>query len=93
LGPEFGPDEGKKAVIVRALYGLKSVGASFSNHLAECMRTTGYTSCKADADLWYKPSTRPDGFKYYAYMLLYVDDVIAYVTTQKKHCMNLIITS
>ena len=29
LGPEFGDNTGKSAVIVRALYGLKSVGASF----------------------------------------------------------------
>ena len=77
LGPEFGPDEGKMAVIGRALYGLKSAGASFSNHLADCMRTLGYLRCKADGDLWFKPMVRPnDGFKYYAYMLLYVDDVL-----------------
>ena len=29
LGPEFGPEQGKKALITRALYGLKSAGASF----------------------------------------------------------------
>ncbi len=29
LGPEFGHDSGKSAVIVRALYGLKSAGAVF----------------------------------------------------------------
>ncbi len=29
LGPEFGLDSGKSAVIVRALYGLKSTGAAF----------------------------------------------------------------
>ena len=78
LGPEFGPDEGKLAVIVRALYGLKSSGGSFSRHLADCMRTLGYEPCKADSDLWWKPMVRPDdGFKYYAYVLLYVDDCIA----------------
>jgi hypothetical protein len=38
LGPEFGEDAGKKALIVRALYGLKSAGAAFRNHLAECMK-------------------------------------------------------
>jgi hypothetical protein len=38
LGPEFGGDAGKRAIIVRALYGLKSAGASFRNHLADCMR-------------------------------------------------------
>ena len=34
LGPEFGDDQGKRAIVVRALYGLKSAGASFRNHLA-----------------------------------------------------------
>ncbi len=29
LGPEFGHDRGKSAIIVRALYGLKSAGAAF----------------------------------------------------------------
>ena len=77
LGPEFGADAGKKVLIVRALYGLKSAGASFSRHLADCMQNLGYLPCKADADLWYKAQVRPDdGFKYYAYILLYVDDCL-----------------
>jgi hypothetical protein len=37
----------------------------------------GYTSCKADPDLWYKAETRPtDNFRYYAYILCYVDDIL-----------------
>ncbi len=48
LGPEFGHDAGKSAIIVRALHGLKSAGAAFQAHLASFMRQTGYTSCKAD---------------------------------------------
>ena len=76
-GPEFGPNEGKKAIMVRALYGLKSSGSAFRNHLADCMRHLGYTQCMADPDVWMKAMTRPDdGFKYYAYALLYVDDVL-----------------
>ncbi len=51
LGPKFGLDSGKSAVIVRALYGLKSAGASFQAHLASFMCQMGYTSCKADPDL------------------------------------------
>jgi hypothetical protein len=35
LSPEFGDDAGKHALIVRALYGLKSAGAASSNHLDE----------------------------------------------------------
>jgi hypothetical protein len=34
LGPEFGDKAGKRALIVRALYGLKSAGAAFRNLLA-----------------------------------------------------------
>jgi hypothetical protein len=34
LGPEFGDEAGKRALIVRALYVLKSVGAALRNHLA-----------------------------------------------------------
>ncbi len=37
LGPEFGPNAGKTAIIVRALYGLKSAGAAFRAHLASFM--------------------------------------------------------
>ena len=76
LGPEFGDDEGKLAIIVRALYGTKTAGASFRNHLAECMLELGYESCKADPDVWLKKFTKPNGIRYYGYMLLYVDDAM-----------------
>ena len=77
LGPEFGKDAGKTAVIVRALYGLKSAGAAFRSHLARCMESMGYQSCKADPDLWLKSEIRPeDGVKYYSYILCYVDDIL-----------------
>jgi hypothetical protein len=77
LGPEFGANAGKRAIVVRSLYGLKSAGASFRNHLADCMRHLGWESCLADQDLWMKAEIRPeDGHKYYAYALLYVDDIL-----------------
>jgi hypothetical protein len=77
LGAEFGSDAGKSAIVVHALYGLKSAGAAFRVHFASFMRQMGYTSCKADPDLWYKAETRPsDNFRYYAYILCYVDDIL-----------------
>jgi hypothetical protein len=77
LGPEFGSDRGN-VIIARALQGLKSPGASFRNHLADCMREMGHVSCKADADVWLKPKTRPDdGFQCHSCMLCCVDDVLA----------------
>ena len=59
LYPEFGADARKKEIIFRALYGLKSSGASFRNHLVDFMRHMGYKSCMADTDLWLKPELRP----------------------------------
>jgi hypothetical protein len=77
LGPEFGIDAGMSAIIVRALFGSKSAGAAFRAHLASFMRQMGYTSCKADPNLWYKDETRPaDNFRYYAYILCYVDNIL-----------------
>jgi hypothetical protein len=64
-------DVGKSAVIVRALYELKSVGTAFGAHLASFMRQMGYSSCKADPDLLFKAETRPDdNFRYYTHILL-----------------------
>ncbi|KAL7530823.1 hypothetical protein ACHAXR_003692 [Thalassiosira sp. AJA248-18] len=78
LGQEFGEQAGRKAIIVRALYGLKSAGAAFRKHLADCMRHMGYKPCLTVPNLWMQPKIRPDdGFKYYSYMLIYVDDVLA----------------
>jgi hypothetical protein len=77
LGSEFGSEAGKRAIVVRSLYGLKSAGAAFRNHLADCMRHLGWQSCMADQDLWLRPEVKPeDGHKYYAYALLYVDDIL-----------------
>ena len=69
---------GKKAIIVQALYGLKSAGAIFGNHIADCMCLLGYEPCRAEPDLWFKAQVRPDdGFEYYEYVLIYVDDRLA----------------
>ena len=51
LGKEFGSDQGKKDILECALYGLKYSGAAFHAHLAECMRSIGYTPCRGDNDL------------------------------------------
>ena len=51
LGPEFGADQGKKALIVRELYGLKSAGNAFQTHLCICIKVMGYTPCLAGHDL------------------------------------------
>jgi hypothetical protein len=76
-GPEFGPElQGRKARIVRALYGTKTAGADFRNHLRDCMDMLGYMPCRADPDLWIKKAVKGNGEHYYEYVLLYVDDCL-----------------
>ena len=76
LGPEFGDDQGKTAILVRALYSLKSSGSDFRKHLGECMSNIGYKPCLADPDLWLKPELREYVVEYYSYILCYVDDIL-----------------
>ena len=66
FSPEYSKDAKKTAVIVRVLYSLKLAGAAFRSHLARCIESLGYASCKTNTDLWLKPEIRPeDGVHYY----------------------------
>ena len=76
-GLEFGAElQGQSVIIVRALYGLKSSGAAWRAHLAGTLQSLGFTSSLADPDVWYRAATKPDGFEYYEYLLVYVDDLL-----------------
>jgi len=64
-GLEFGPAQrGRPVLIVRALYGLKSSGARWRDHMAATLREAGFESCRADPDVWMRPQTKPNGDKY-----------------------------
>ena len=76
-GPEFGlENEGKVALIHRAVYGGKSAGRDFRNHLRSCMIHLGFESCPADPDVWMRPAVKADGQEYWEYILLYTDDCL-----------------
>jgi Reverse transcriptase (RNA-dependent DNA polymerase) len=76
-GPEFGSDKtGRTVLIVRALYGLRSSGARWRDHLADTIRSLGFKACLTNPDVWMRPNTRPDGFTYWEYILVYVDDLL-----------------
>ena len=52
-GPEFGIENvGCVVLIHRALYGGKSAGRDFWNHLRLCMHHLNLKSCPADPDVW-----------------------------------------
>jgi hypothetical protein len=73
LGPEY---NGRRAIIAKALYGLRSSGRSFRDYLAKNLRELGFVSSKADPDLWMKAAVKPNGDKIYEYVISYVDDLI-----------------
>ena len=76
-GPEFGSDEGKTFLVVKALYGLKSASFSFRSFMASKLSELGFQSSLADPDVWLRAATKGDGEKYYEYVLMYVDDILA----------------
>ena len=52
-GPEFGMENiGNVALIHQALYGGKSVGQDFRNHLRSCMHHLDFRPCPAGPDIW-----------------------------------------
>ena len=76
-GPEFGMENvGKVAIMHTAVYGGKTSGRGFRNHLRSCMHFINFTSCPADPDVWMRPAIKSDGTKCYDFVLLYVDDAL-----------------
>ena len=67
---------GKRAMLVRTLYGGKLVGRDFCINLRACMYTLGFTSCFSDPDVWMRNYKRGNGTAYYEYVLLCVDDCL-----------------
>ena len=75
-GKDTGEDFGKVCVVEGALYGLKSSGASWRNMLAETIvHDLGFEPTRADSDVYRRPAEK-DGFEYYEYIFVYVDDVL-----------------
>ena len=89
-GPEFGSDhKGKTAVLVRAVYGFRSSGSEFRNHLSSCMEALNHLPCRSYPDVWMRKARKSDGTEYYEYMLLYVYDCLAISDTPKEAVLQL----
>lgn len=76
-GPEFGAEQGKTFLVVRALYGLKSASAAFRAFMAKQLDEIGFKSSPADPDVWLRPAVKDSGEEYYEYVMMYVDDILA----------------
>ena len=75
-GLEFGSEAGMIMIFKMEIYVLKSSGAAFCAHLAETLNDIWFMSTKTDPDLWYRPAVKPNGFKYYEYIMCYIDDIL-----------------
>ena len=84
-GPEFGSRKGMVIKIVRALYGLKSSGASWRAMFNTSIIEMGFEPIIADPDAYRRANAKPDGFKYYEYILVYVDDVLIISHSPQEH--------
>jgi hypothetical protein len=73
-GPEFGSLQGRRMLVVKALYGLKSSGAMWHRKLADNLRGYGFRPCKADPDFWMRKSSD----NYYEYIAVIVDDLLIF---------------
>ena len=46
-------------IVVRALYGLKTSGASWRAMFSQTLKDMGFESTKADPDVYIRPATKP----------------------------------
>ena len=60
----MGQRKGMALVITRALYSLKTIAKAWSEFFGKSLKEMGYTSCVADPDVWMKPQTNNEGYKY-----------------------------
>jgi hypothetical protein len=63
-------------IIVRALYGLKSSGAAWHERFANTLYDMNFKPSYADPNVWMRAAVAPNGFKYYEYIFVYVDDLL-----------------
>ena len=77
-GRECGEDMGKVMIITRALYGLRTSGASWRQMLSDTLTSKefGYFSSRGDQDVYLRRRSRPQSGDYYEMVLVFVDDIL-----------------
>jgi hypothetical protein len=85
-GPEFGSRQGQVVKIVRALYGLKSSGASWRSMLQKTIiEELRFQPTIADPDVYRRCNRRAGGEEYWELLLVYVDDILIVSHEAKTH--------
>ena len=80
-GPEFGQYQGKRAIIVKALYGTKSAANAWWQDLSNSLRSLSFTPSKIDPSFWWKLHPSSDR---YQYLIHHVDDFNTIGPTSKE---------
>ena len=90
-GLEFGKEnEGRYAIITKALYGLKTSAFAWREHLSTTLQESlGFRPCRADPDVYLRASTKDDGSKYYELVFIYIDDVLV-ISQKAQEILNMI---
>jgi len=70
-GPEFGGKQGHTLVIGKALYGLKSSGLRWHEHLFDALPDMGFIPSKAERNIWMR-----DCGDHYEYIAVWVNDLL-----------------
>ena len=85
-GYEWKSDQGSSIFIVRNFYGRNICSLVWSNHLNNIIGNfMGSKSTLAVPDVWLKPTTASEHFKYYTYILVYVYNILIFDTDLRKY--------
>ena len=76
-GEEWKNSKGRAVIITRALYSLISLALMWRNHLTDILgNKLKFKSSLSDPNLWYEETISTDTVEYYAYILVYVNDIL-----------------
>ena len=82
--------EGKKAIVVKAIYGLRESGSQWRNWCADVLKNyLDYEPCKADNDVYMKKATTTDGRAYWIYVLVFTDDLLVVAENPREILMQI----
>ena len=77
--------EGKIAVLVRALHGLKTSSAAWHIYFASFLKDHIFRSSMVDPDVWLKTDTKKDNEQYYSYIIVYVENILVVSEHPRKY--------
>jgi hypothetical protein len=89
-GPEFGSRQGRVVKVVRALYGVKSSGASWRSVLKQAiLDDLQFEPTIADPITYRRRTVHPKGLEYWELLLVYVDDILIVSHNSQLHLQKL----